>query len=507
MIKKKIIFLTEVLKSLNVSIRKSEIKDQLHNYYYEPDLNEFSIILNVWNIKNMIVDIPIEVLEKAPKPLLSQTKSKEYFFVNGLNDNEYQCFFCNESKLRTLTFEELQEIWSGYCILMEANDESGEINGFEKKQKNRIFGQTNILVLIGLAGIILIGVFKVNDLYGYLLSILGLILSLFLLLKEKSFFTNEIIDICKIGKKLDCEKVILSDKGKVLGFSLSEISTGFFLFLIMGFIVDTSFLSNIFPIIYLTIISIVYSTYQQIRLKTYCIICIFISLNLGALIYLSYNSYGISFSSIRYLNLLSPLLFSTLIVALIKNYLSVNEENKRSKHQLDSLIKSSLVSSVFVDNRIENKHFENEITIGIQDAKFEIILFMNPQCSKCKIILKNLPRLFSEFENQIYLRILYSGTTEENSQQKLMFTLLEKRLEPLNNDEKLTHLKNISSIEKSTLLARSNPLNSLNEHSLWSNELDLEGTPALILNGIILPSFFSIEELCVFLRSITNNSN
>jgi len=502
MTKKKTTFLTEILKNLNLSIRKNEIKNQLDDYYNEPDLNEFSIILNRWNIKNMIVEIPIEVLEKAPKPILSQTKNKEYFFIKGSNEREYQCFFCEEGEYKALTFEELQKIWSGYCILMEANNESGELNGLEKKRKNRIFKLTNTLILISLTGIILIGAFTINHTYEYLLSIVGLILSLFLLLKEKSFFTNEIIDICKIGKKLDCEKVILSDKGKILGFSLSEISTGFFLLLIIGFVLDTSFLSNIFPIIYLSIISIVYSIYQQIRLKTYCIICIFISLNLVALIYLSSKNYGISFSSVRYLNLILPLLFSILIIALIKNYLSVNKENKRSIYQLDSLLKSSFVSSGFVDNRIENKSFEDEITIGSKDAQFEIILFINPQCSKCKTILKNLSRLFSEFENQIYLRILYSGIIEENSAQKLMFAELRKHLQILNDHEKLNYLKKMSTTEKLTLATQLDSLKSLNEHSLWSNELDLEGTPALILNGIILPSFFSIEELCVVLRKI-----
>ena len=200
----------------------------------------------------MLVEIPIEMLDQASKPTISQTQNNMYFIVSKTGNDKYKCLFLKEKHYRILTLNELKELWSGYCILMETNEESGEINGRIKEQKAQIFRVTNLLILISIIGIIIFGLFSVDkNIYAYILSLTGLMLSAFLLLKEKYFFENEIIDICKIGKRLDCDKVIHLDKSKIYGFSLAEISSGFFLFLVIGSVLNISFFSIVKPIIYL----------------------------------------------------------------------------------------------------------------------------------------------------------------------------------------------------------------------------------------------------------------
>lgn len=387
---------------------------------------------------------------------------------------------------------------------MGTNEESGEINGRIKEQKAQIFRVTNLLILISIIGIIIFGLFSVDkNIYAYILSLTGLMLSAFLLLKEKYFFENEIIDICKIGKRLDCDKVIHSDKSKIYGFSLAEISSGFFLFLVIGSVLNISFFSIVKPIIYLSSASIIYSIYQQIKLKTYCIVCIFISLNLVLLIYVSYT-FDSDLNSLNYVELLLPLIFTILIVALAKNYLSTNEDKRRLESQKNSILNSFLVSSAYNNNKVKNKRFDHEITIGKENSNYEIILFINPLCSKCKKVLKILPRLFSEFEDNVFVRILYSGTIHEKSEQQIAFARLENYLKELTDNEKLEILKKENFLRYIDNRISVKHLDSFNHQNLWSNELSLDGTPAFILNNIVLPSFFSAEDLILLLRNLKN---
>jgi len=108
-------------------------------------------------------------------------------------------------------------------------------------------------------------------------------------------------------------------------------------------------------------------------------------------------------------------------VSLIKNYLHLNGKSEKYIYRLDSFLESPISSFGFTVDRIENRIFDNEIIVGDIDTNFEVILFMNPQCKRCKLILKNLSRLFLEFDDSVHLRILYSGKTDSDFEAKIMF--------------------------------------------------------------------------------------
>lgn len=505
--KEKFIFLTEILRRLSVSVRKEEIKKQLKAYYYEPNLNEFSNIFNTWGIKNLLVEIPLEMVEKAPKPMLSLTNDKEYFFIWEKQNENYVCFFSNESKYKTISKEELLSIWSGFSIILEANEDSGEINEeikIKERKKNDIIKG---LIITSFFSCIILSFFYINksDIFFFIISIFGFSFSSYLLLREHSFFTQEGFDICKIGKKFDCDKVVSSKDSKLLGVSLSEMSVVFFLLLIVNTLINRqdSSVQFVLPLIYMSGLSIFYSLYQQLRLRTYCVMCLSIVLALSSLILFSYQRFALSFV-IPNIEVLFSLAISILVTSLVINNLLLNEKSKKFSYRLDSFFNSPITSFGFVNSDIGNKMFENEIVIGENTTDFEIILFMNPECKRCKAILKNLSRLFLEFENSIQLRVLYSGVTDSNFKSKIMFFELFKSMEALTQKEKLFFLKNnLNLVTKKKELPKKID-ESLTKQSEWSNELNLDGTPAIILNGVILPSFFGVEELSQLLREIIN---
>jgi uncharacterized membrane protein len=496
-------------KHLKISVRKQEIDNQLFKYFYSPSIKDFSNILNTWNVKNMIVNIPIYKLKEAPFPILCYSRNNDYFLITKVENDQYSCFFSDSSGTQIINEQELSNIWEDVCILMETQESSGEFNFKEKKGKDYTKLVTNLSIICSFILIVILGFFIVhgNFLYIYVLGLIGISLSLYLFLRGKSYFKNQSIDICKIGSYFDCDKVMSSNYGKMLGFSLSEISTGYFLFIILGLIfssvTNTSY-SFLIPFVYLSLLSVIYSIATQIKMKTYCIICIAISLVLILIILTVFVFNGFNFIHINVPNFIFTLSLTVLILSLTKNYLFFNEEYKNQSAINSTIMNSSLIINGFRSVKIENKNFDYEILLGNDNSNFRVILFLNPDCKRCKTILKNLSRIFSEFEDQIHLRILYSGPSENNSKPKLQFAKMYNEILTLTDIEKISFFKKQNLFQINTKNDFDNKiLEVLTEQYDWSNDLDLISTPAFILNNVILPNHFGIEEIAHLMRTIS----
>lgn len=495
---------------LKVKVSLTTLQEVLEKYHYLPSLPEISKFLKQWNIKNMIIsDIPLDSLKQAPLPILSITNKDELFLIKGISDDNYLCLFQNTLAEKLVTATDLISSTKGVYLLMEVNKFSGEVNVDEKKKNIWAYKKSLLQIIFCVISIITIGFFKIDQsyLFFYILSVFGFFLSTYLLLKEYSFFETNSFDICKIGKLFDCHVVISSKGSKVLGGALTDISTSYFLFLILNCIyfgMNNINLSYLIPIVYCSSIGIFYSYFQQIKMKRYCLLCILISLILFFQIIGSYALYGFQISSsvtLTYFLLIFSLTFLILLIG--KAFLQKNLAQKKADSRLQAIINSDLLVSHFKKNIFINRFFDNEISIGDMGAHFEIILFMNPLCHKCEEVLKGLPRLFLEFENLIYFRILYSGPPNDTHEAKKLFADLCFQINKLNDAKRIDFLASYS-INKQSVNSNYELelLNEFTKQYEWSNDLGFEGTPALILNGIKIPSFFGIEELSIALRNI-----
>jgi len=502
-------FFLRLFNIIDATVTKESLKIQLEKYHFSPLVSDISKMLSTWNIKNMVVEnVPLENLNEAPLPIISITKSNELFLIREVISEQYNCFFQKTLEEKLISKNDFLSTTKGIYILMETNEYSGEINFNEKEYKNKTTRISSFIIVLNFFIITSLGFFiiKTQNLLFYSLSVFGFTTSIYLLLKEYYFFSNSNFDICKIGKSFDCNSIIRSKESKIFIFSLAEISTGFFVFLMLCCIysdITHTNLSFIAPLIYTSIIGIVYSLIQQIRMKSYCILCLAISLILMSLVLTinTFYNFKVEFQN-NVLNIFFSFSLSLLILSLLKGYLLFHRDSKISDARLFSLLNSSVLSNSLKQDRIDCIYFKNEIFIGSRDREFEMILFMNPLCSKCKTILKNLPRLFSEFENQIYLRILYSGPEDDSAKAKHMFANLLKKLEQNSDEEKIASIaKYISNLKINKVFDRT-ILDSLTNQYSWSNKLGLEGTPAIILNGIKLPSFFGVEAVSTLIRNI-----
>jgi uncharacterized membrane protein len=499
----------KILKTLNINVRKTEIKIQIAKYFNNPSLNELSIILNTWNIKNMIVKIPVEKLKEAPLPIVALDKKKDPFLITKIFDTKYQCYFPELAKEKTLNNIELDKIWSNICIIMESNSQSGEYDFKAKKDIDISNKITALSLSIGILLLYLFGFFiiKTELLLIYSLSVLGFFLTTYLLLREKSFFNYNSIDICKIGKKFDCDDVITSKFSKILSISLSELSVGYFFFIILGLIISaltSSSPSFLFPLIYLSSVAILYSIFSQMKMRTFCILCLAISSIIFVMIIYTIYMYNFIFININYPNFAFSIIITIILLALLKNYLFFNDQYKNELTKNLNFMNSSMVKNSFIQIPVINKEFEYEIEIGKHSSCFKIILFINPQCKRCKKFLKGLSRLFDQFNDKIHLRILYSGSIENNAPSMQQFIHLYDQTVLLNDIDKISYLSHQNfSFKPSKTLYNNKIIESIESQYEWSNDLNIDSTPALILNNIILPNHFGIEEVSDLMLQLT----
>ena len=503
MVNTSLIFFKNLIKELKINVTPYNIVNNLRRYEDLPNLNEVSFILLSWNVKSIIItDIPDEKIREFPVPYITTTNNGQFIIVTAMSDNKFTCFFPDSSFEEVISSNDFLLLSSDIFLLMEANSDSGEF-AFPLKNKNLYnYKLSRASVFFGALFFLATAAFSINgeSIIFYISSIIGLSISIFLLSKKYNLISSESLSsICKIGKVADCESILKSTASTFLGFSLAEISSAYFLFLILNVFFTSQInlsLNYLTPIIIISMIAVPYSLYHQLRLKSFCLYCFAILILLITQSILFFKQYEIGFNQ---WNVSVLIVFFTsiglafLVVGTIK-IASISLSQMKEKDQfLQSLLDSKMVLNSFTESTIKPKSFNHEIIIGANHASITLILFINPLCSRCKDILKQLPRLFSQYSDLISLRVLYSGSPDNRSLEKIMMSELHQILK--NENDKLKILSEYKGKISNNGKFRKDILESLNEQYEWSNQLQLEGTPAIILNNIVLPAYFGMEEL------------
>ena len=107
----------------------------------------------------------------------------------------------------------------------------------------------------------------------YIVSILGLLLSVYAFFVEKKIEKSKSYKpLCDISKKISCTKAFASKYGRLAGVSNSF--AGIFFYLIVVFLAFIGQLNYIFYLAIISVIGSVYLAYIQItKIKSFCLVC------------------------------------------------------------------------------------------------------------------------------------------------------------------------------------------------------------------------------------------
>jgi uncharacterized membrane protein len=498
---------------------EEEIIIQLESHPDYPSLIAVVDTFNYLGIENIATRIEKSDLDKLPKTFISvylTETGSEIVYTKNLNDT-VEIQFSNNFK-KTITKAEYLEGWNSIVVIIEENQMA--------PKKNIPSNKYSIVGLFFIVSLILLFLENKDNLvlaiFYHLLLLTGLIISVFLVREEMGLHNDSISKICNATEKTSCKEVLSSNGAKVFkNVSLSDISILYFSSLTLFFVLNSFALnSSIYSIIGIVSLPVIlYSIYYQgFIVKKWCLLCLGIdAVLLLQLIVISFN-FSLKLNSTAIISF-----FSGTFIVLLFFYLGYEFKNrvlKTSKHEDIELQYHKLKRNYFVFNtllknnqKIDEEHLDTlkTIIIGKIESPITLFLVLSASCGHCHTAYEKAMKLVRKNPNEIKIKLLFNINIENTENpNNLIYKQassyywsgeIHKTIASLNDwhIEKLDLEKWKSKWENNHLEYSAKMIP--NQYN-WCLENAIHYTPAIILNGHILPKEYQINELNYFIDEL-----
>ncbi len=510
-----------LLKREGYRVNSTELEFQLLSHPSYPSLHSLTGVLNHFSFDNTALKLPctLEILNELPKNFIALSKENKYLLIKKIENRIY--LTSEEGVSKEITSKEFIDIWDGIVLGMEPSVNQKN-NSLTSSSIHRKFSPL-IIALIIIAQFISEGPSNFM-LSHFLLSLIGLSISLLIVQHESGYHSKVLEDICNSNKSTNCDKVLTSKASKLFGvIRLSDLSMVYF----MGMIISWSLLSifdvNHYLIKGITLVSILAAMfsiyYQYFVVKKWCPLCLGIaavllfqasSLLLSDYIHLSFQ-----------INELAVLAFSFMISTALWIYRrSLLEENQELKKIKNDYFRFKKNINVFLAlcNRTEKINTsvsqieDTEIILGDKSSSVEVLLLTNPLCFYCKSAHKDIRKIIAKYSSKVRVVIRFNTNADdlENIGVKVSSRLLEIfKQENLKILEQALHEAYAENVNLEAWLTKWGECSNLNfynqilkEQQNWCNNKDIYFTPALLLNGRILPEEYNRDDLMFFIDDL-----
>lgn len=287
------LIIERLLKLLNIKFTSKYLKDNILSHPDYPSLLSISDTLNKYNIETLAVNIDFEKLKEVPFPCIVQMKTNNsfsLFVLHEIIDNKVLCYDI-EDKLVTFSKDDFLDKWTGVSLLVEASENSKEVNIEQKLKSIRILNILKISVSIFFISWIIIAFLNsevINNTSSIfymvsftILKFIGLIVGVLLLWLDVDKYNPKLQAFCSGGgKKINCNAVLNSKYAKLFNGALSISIIGFsyfsgtLLFLVFnGFSSTALSVLSLFSLLTFSIV-LVSIYYQAFVIKQWCKFCV-----------------------------------------------------------------------------------------------------------------------------------------------------------------------------------------------------------------------------------------
>lgn len=426
--------------------------------------------------------------------------------------------------------KEITQFWSGIVIYPAKNaawrNNENDVYKWENK-RNRVF-----TVLLSLAGIILCSVAGFNQTsmsisaFG-LLSLAGLVISLYLLGEELGFQSQVVKQVCGAVSDGGCEKVLRSRYAEGLwGITPAAAATLYFSAQFVIYLAGRWY-PVLLPFTFwlsLTGIAVVaWSIYTQgVKLRQWCALCLGVA---GVLLVQATLAFAIIRSPGTYLPQLRPtfsssflfcglfLLFAFILLP-IKRLLKTNSTNELA---LAEIKKWKLDVDLFLDQwqkepAADTTIWENDLLLGNPSAPLLLTIACSPYCPPCARTHARLDDLLDRFDGKlkVAMRFLCHPEHPDSMITQAVSGILRKASNVVNGAELKEILEDWFAwmdyekwIEKWHSRPDIDVKERISQHFSWIVEADITHTPTLFLNGRRLPGKYGLEDMALLIPQLT----
>ncbi|MGR7813982.1 vitamin K epoxide reductase family protein [Lacinutrix undariae] len=512
----------QLLTEHSVLIDFEELSFQIHSHPSYPSLHAVTDVLVHFNIENVAVKVPVdtETLEQLPNCFLAEIEKstiKKFAVVNKVNDG-YQLVYDNKRN-EYISETLFLEHFTGVLVTVEMNEK-----GTVKIKSNYI---DSLKLLSGIALLIFIFYTLTPSLVvslHFLLSILGAVISYFIVQEELGMSSNLVDKICSQENKINNCNAILKSKGSLL-FKVIKLSniciiyfTGISITCLLLMLSSSTYLI-VFFISVLTFPAIIYSIYLQYVIeRKWCLLCLGIVAILSLQIILSIFSIsaGVNFMKI-YLSLSILLLvflitsvvwlfvISKLKVQIEYNLLKIESTKFKRNYTVfrNLLFQNEMIDTLIVDAK--------EIVFGNKKALLEVVVITNPFCNFCKETHDLIEALLKKNKEQISIIVRFNINIEDKDSELVKVTM--RLLKIYNEEGEESCLKAMREIyNKHDIEGQVKPFDNsekylefydvLLKESRWCIEHQINFTPTLLVNGFLYPKEYKKGDIVFFIHDL-----
>lgn len=433
------------------------------------------------------------------------------------------------------------KIASSQMVILQIsrNDLKLDKRNSEIVRKERVKKTGKIFLLFAASALSLLPVYLHFDIANFLLlitSLVGIVVGFVLVAKDVGIRYDLIESFCTSGKDNDCDRVLNSNESILLnGINLSDMVITYFIFqficvLFQSYLLD--FRISVFGILFgasvLSIPIVLISLYYQYaKIKTWCVICLFVSslLLIQNLIFFLLTT--ASFSDLSLFSIaLSLILFVCVAIVnlLTKDFFKVNTRIK-NELVISKRVKNSINvfgNLLYQQQRIDYSIQSNEIVLGNRNATIRFIVASNMYCSPCKEQHKYLSRLVALHPSKIgvFVRILPSSVVDDDNATVTQYFIqcwrekaFMSQSESVKTDELLTSWYNTIDFAR---FKRLYPISGRidleskkleNYYNQWIRESKIVQTPTVFINGFKMPKYYNLEDLSGLMPSLLDYFN
>ncbi|PQB03570.1 vitamin K epoxide reductase family protein [Aureitalea marina] len=418
----------KLIRKNQIRINEEELRMQLQSHPSYPSLHAITGVLEHFNIPNAALRLPrtLDILQHLPPCFLAQTKGEVDEELALVNKKGKSLVLTHDYKHQTLLTEEaFLESWTGILIAIEQDE------AITQTTPNSRIGSIGWgALLITLATYFTIIMDSWFPRIHFVLSLLGMVISYFIVKHELGISDKLTQQICNSSDKMSCDAVLDSKGAKLFGrVKLSDLSLVSFLSITLTWLLLVwGGITNYSSLIVCAIASlpvVAYSLYYQLRVvKQWCPLCLgvvcVLLLQFGSLfiggsfrlspIVLSVNSFGV-------------LILSTLLVSLVWTRIQplIFAQKELSQFKFDHLkFKRNypVFKGIYQASKplAFNQDIPGEIILGNHHAQTHLILVTSPYCIHCKEAHKDIESILSGGKDKVKVSIRFmAGTDDKDS--------------------------------------------------------------------------------------------
>lgn len=510
--------LFELLKRESYRINPVELKFQLLSHPSYPSLHSITGVLNHFKIENSALKLPcnLDILNELPENFIAVSKEKQFLLVKKSKDIVNLTF--EDGTTKKQTFESFLEIWDGIVVGVEPSDTGKGSRLDNLISIRKLLPLTVVLLLVGHFFFSGPNNFMIAH---FLLGLLGLLISLSIVNHELGYHSKVLEGICNSGKTTNCDEVLNSKGANFFGLKLSDLSLIYFLGITMGWSLLILLEADYFLLKMITLAAIaapVFSIYYQYFIvKKWCPLC----LGVAGVLLLQASTLVLSGPSVFQIDQVAALAFGFLVSAVVwipgRSLLQENKELRQT--QIDhSKFKRNINVFLALSSRATKKEtfvsqiHDTEITLGNKNSSVELLLLTSPLCFYCKSAHNDIAKIIERYSSMVRIVIRFNINAE--NLESIGVKVSSRLLEIYNNeDEEVLNLaleeafaENVNLeawLEKWGDCSNSEVYHQvLREQQNWCRNNNMYFTPALLLNGRMLPEEYSREDLLFFMDDI-----